>query len=173
MWFPLGIGMAKCRCQLAKSIRSRERARRGWERKLQQRNTTTKMGSRGSDTSPQREAVWHRLYSASYIHTGQHEKDKTVNFFLGWPIHLTNSYKKSWEHGNGTLLLFLTPDNISLCVRSLHRTPGVCSKYSPNLWGGRTESYVCKQTLKDWGSSQSCVLRRRTPFSRAAPLRAT
>ena len=71
-----------CRCQPAKSIRSRERARRGWEGKLQQKNSTTKMGSRGSDTSPQREAVWPRLYSASYIYTGECEKDKTVNFFL-------------------------------------------------------------------------------------------
>ena len=115
-----------CRCQPAKSIRSRERAWRGWERILQQRNTTTKMGLRGSDTSPQREVVWPRLYSASYIYTGEHEKDKIVNFFLGWPIHLTKSHKKSWEHGNGTLLLFLTPDN--WCVRSLSRTPGVWSK---------------------------------------------
>ena len=92
------------------------------------KNTTTKMGSRGSDTSPQREAVWPWLYSASYIYTGEREKDKTVNILLGWPIHLTKSHKKSWEHGNGTLLLFLTPDNISLWVRSLSRTPGVCSK---------------------------------------------
>ena len=53
---------------------------------------------------------------------------RQLTFFLGWPIHLTNSYKKSWEHGDGTLLLFLTPDNISLCMRSLPRTPGVCSK---------------------------------------------
>ena len=85
-------------------------------------------GSRGSDTSPWRDAVWPRLYSASYIYTGEREKDKTVSIFIGWPIHLTKSHKKSWEHGNGTLLLFLTPDNISLCVRSLSRTPGVCSK---------------------------------------------
>ena len=92
------------------------------------KNTTAKMGLRGSDTTPQREAVWPRLYSASYIYTGEQEKNKTVNIFLGWPIHLTKSHKKSWEHGNGTLLLFLTPDNISLCVRSLSRTPGVCSK---------------------------------------------
>ena len=98
------------------------------KRILQQKNTTTKMGSRGSDTSPRRDAVWPRLYSASYIYTGESEKDKTVSIFLGWPIHLTKSHKKSWEHGNGTLLLFLTPDNISLCVRSLSRTPGVCSK---------------------------------------------
>ena len=91
------------------------------------KNTTAKMGSRGSDTSPQREAVWPRLYSASYIYIGEREKDKTVNILLGWPIHLTKSHKKSWEHGNGTLLLFLTPDNISLCMRSLHRTPGVYS----------------------------------------------
>ena len=55
-------------------------------------------------------------------------KTRQLTFFLGWPIHLTKSHKKSWEHGNGTLLLFLTPDNISLCVRSLSRTPGVCSK---------------------------------------------
>ena len=55
-------------------------------------------------------------------------KTRQLTFFLGWPIHLTDSHKKSWEHGNGTLLLFLTPDNISLCVRSLHRTLGVCSK---------------------------------------------
>ena len=70
-----------CRCQLAKSIRSRERARRSWERKLQQ-ETTTKMGSRGSDTSPWRDAVWHQLYSASYIYTEERGKDKTVNIFL-------------------------------------------------------------------------------------------
>ena len=114
-----------CRCQPAKSIRSRERARRGWERKLKQ--TTAKMGSRGSDTSPRRDTVW-PLYSASYIYTGEHEKDKTVSIFLSWPIHLTKSHKKSWEHGNGILLLSLTPDNISLCMRSLSRTPGVCSK---------------------------------------------
>ena len=117
-----------CWCQPAKSIRSQEHAQRGWERKLQQRNSTAKMGSRGSDTSPRRDAVWPRLSSASYIYTGEREKDKTVSIFLGWPIHLTKSHKKSWEHGNGTLLLFLTPDNISLCVRSLSRTPGVCSK---------------------------------------------
>ena len=71
-----------CQCQPAKSIRSRERVRRGWERKLQQKNFTTKTGSRGSDTSPQREAVWHRLYLASYIYTGERENDKTVNIFL-------------------------------------------------------------------------------------------
>lgn len=55
-------------------------------------------------------------------------KTRQLTFFLGWPIHLTKSHKKSWEHGNGTLLLFLTPNNISLCMRSLPRTPGVCSK---------------------------------------------
>ena len=55
-------------------------------------------------------------------------KTRQLTFFLGWPVHLTKSHKKSWEHGNGTLLLFLTPDNISLWVRSLSRTPGVCSK---------------------------------------------
>ena len=120
--------MPSCRCQLAKSIRSRERARWGWERKLKQEKSTTKMGSRGSDTSPWRDAVWHQLYSASHIYTEECEKDKTVNIFFVWPTHFTNSHKKSWEHGNGTLLLFLTPDNISLCMRSLHRTPGACSK---------------------------------------------
>ena len=117
-----------CRCQPAKSIRSREHARRGWEKKLKQEKSTTKMGSRGSDTSPRRDAVWHQLYSASHIYTEEREKDKTVNIIFVWPTHLTKSHKKSWEHGNGTLLLFLTPDNISLCVRSLHRTPGACSK---------------------------------------------
>ena len=116
----------ECRCQPAKLIRSRECARRHWERKL--KLTTAKMGSRGSDTSPRRDAVWPWLYSASYIYTGECEKDKTVSIFLGWSIHLTKSHKQSWEHGNGTLLLFLTPDNISLCMRSLSRTPGVCSK---------------------------------------------
>ena len=126
-WLDCSMYYEDCQCQPAKSIRSRERAQRGWERKLQQ-ETTTKIGSRGSDTSPRRDAVWPRLYSASYIYTGECEKDKTVSNFLGWPIHLTKSHNKSWEHGNGTLLLFLTPDNISLCVRSLHRTPGVCSK---------------------------------------------
>ena len=55
-------------------------------------------------------------------------KTRQLTFFLGWPIHLTKSHKKSWEHGNGTLLLFLTPDNIFLCMRSLSRTPRVCSK---------------------------------------------
>ena len=40
------------------------------------------MGSRGSDMSPRRDAVWHQLYSASYIYTEEHEKDKTVNNFL-------------------------------------------------------------------------------------------
>ena len=119
---------APCRCQPAESIRSRERARRGWERKLKQVKSTTKMGSRGSDVSPRRDAVWPQLYSASHIYTEESEKDKTVNIFFVWPTHLTNSHKKPGEHGNGTLLLFLTPDNISLCVRSLHRTPGACSK---------------------------------------------
>ena len=129
-WFSLisnNLLMVWCRCQSAKSIRSQECAQHSWERKLQQKNSTTKMGSRESDTSPRRDTVWPRLYSASYIYTGEHEKDKTVNILLGWPIHLAKSHKKSWEHGNGTLLLFLTPDNISLCVRSLSRTPGVCS----------------------------------------------
>ena len=70
--------ITRCRCQPAKSIRSRERARHSWERKLQQKNSTTKMGSRGSDMSPPRDAVWPRLYSASYIYTGEREKDKTV-----------------------------------------------------------------------------------------------
>ena len=51
-------------------------------KKLQQRNSTTKMGSKGSDTSPQREAVWPWLYSASYIYPEKREKDKTVNIFL-------------------------------------------------------------------------------------------
>ena len=40
------------------------------------------MGSRGSDTSPRRDAVWHQLYSASYIYTEEREKDKTVNIFF-------------------------------------------------------------------------------------------
>ena len=71
-----------CWCQPAKSIRSQEHARRGWERKLQQRNSTAKMGSRGSDTSPRRDAVWHQLYSASHIYTEEREKDKTVNVFF-------------------------------------------------------------------------------------------
>ena len=82
-----------CRCQPANLIRSREHAWCGWERKLQQKNTTTKMGSRGSDTSPRRDAVWPRLYSASFIYTGEREKDKTVNIF--WLTY--TSYKKSQE----------------------------------------------------------------------------
>ena len=132
-WFSLisnNLLMVWCRYQPARSIRSRERAPCGWERKLQQKNSTTKMGSRGSDMSPRRDAVWPRLYSASYIYTGEREKDKTVSIFLSWPIHLTKTHKKFWEHGNGILLLFLTPDKqiISLCTRSLSRTPGVCSK---------------------------------------------
>ena len=121
------INNLRCRCQPAKLIRSQERARRSWEI-LQQKNTTTKMGLRGSDTSPRRDTVWPWLYSASYIYTGECEKDKTVSIFFGWPIYLTKSHKKSWEHGNGTLLLFFTPDNIFLCVKSLSKTPSVCSK---------------------------------------------
>ena len=67
--------------QVPRTCRSRERARHGWERKLQQKSSTTKMGSRGTDTSPRRDAVWPWLYSASYIYTGDREKDKTA-FFL-------------------------------------------------------------------------------------------
>ena len=126
--FDAGRDGGQCWCQPAKSIRSRVCAQQGWEKKLKQEKSTTKMGSRGSDTSPRMDSIWHQLYSASHIYTEEGEKDKTVNIFFVWPTHLTNSHKKSWEHGNGTLLLFLTPDNISLCVRSLHRTPGACSK---------------------------------------------
>ena len=88
---PIRVG---CRSQPAKLIRSRERTQCGWERILQQKNTTAKMGSRGSDMSPQREAVWPRLYSASYIFTGEQEKNKTVNIF-SWLTY--TSYKKPQE----------------------------------------------------------------------------
>ena len=89
----LWTGLPGCRCQPAKLIRSRERARRDWEKKLKQ-ETTTKMGSRGSDTSPRRDAVWHQLYSASYIYTENREKDKTVDIF-SWLTY--TSYKQSQE----------------------------------------------------------------------------
>ena len=52
------------------------------------------MGSRGSDTSPQREVVWHLLYLASYIYTGERENDKTVNIF-SWLTY--TSYKQLQE----------------------------------------------------------------------------
>ena len=123
------ICLLLCRCQPAKSIRSRERARWGWERKLKQEKSTTKMGLRGSDTSPRRDAVWHQLYSASHIYTEEREKDKTVNIFFLVDLYILQTVTRNLESmWNGTLLLFLTPDNISLCVRSLSRTPGVCSK---------------------------------------------
>ena len=127
---PQGRGSAiLCRCQPAKSIRSWERARRGWEKKLKQEKSTTKMGLRGSDTSPRRDAVWPQLYSASYIYTEEREKDKTVNIFFLVDLYILQTVTRNLESmWNGTLLLFLTPDNISLCVRSLHRTPGACSK---------------------------------------------
>ena len=65
----------------------------GLRKKLKQ-ETTTKMGSRGSDTSPRRDAVWHQLYSASYIYTEECEKDKTVDIF-SWLAY--TSYKQSQE----------------------------------------------------------------------------
>ena len=63
----------------------------GLRKKLKQ-ETTTKMGSRGSDMSPRRDAVWHQLYSASYIYTEKREKDKTVDIF-SWLAY--TSYKQS------------------------------------------------------------------------------
>ena len=120
--------MHHCRCQPAKSIRSQERAWRGWERKLQQGILQQRWGREvqtclhkgmQSDTN----FIQHLIFIQKSM-----RKTRQLTYFLGWPIHLTNSHKKSWEHGNDTLLLFLTPDNISLSVRSLHRTPGACSK---------------------------------------------
>ena len=68
------------------------------------------LGSRGSDMSPRRDAVWHQLYSTSHIYTEEREKDKTAFFLVD--LYILQSHKKSWEHANGTLLLFLTPDNM-------------------------------------------------------------
>ena len=64
----------------------------GLRKKLKQE--TTKIGSRGSDTSPRRDAVWHQLYSTSHIYTEKREKDKTVDIF-SWLAY--TSYKQSQE----------------------------------------------------------------------------
>ena len=63
-------------------------------RKKLKQETTTKMGSRGWDTSPRRDAVWHQLYSASHIYTEEREKDKTVDIF-SWLTY--TSYRQSQE----------------------------------------------------------------------------
>ena len=64
----------------------------GLRKKLKQE--TTKMGSRGSDTSPRRDAVWHQLYSTSHIYAEKRERDKTVDIF-SWLAY--TSYKQSQE----------------------------------------------------------------------------
>ena len=68
----------------------------GLRKKLKQ-ETTTKMGSRGSDTSPRRDAVWHQLYSASYIYTEKREKDKTVDIFFLVGLYILQTVTRNLE----------------------------------------------------------------------------
>ena len=159
----------RCRCQPAKSIRSWERARRGWERKLQQRNTTTKMGSRGSDTSPQREAVWPRLYSASYIYTGEREKDKTVNIFFV-DLYILQKVTRNLES------MGMAP-----CYYFLHQITFPCAwEVCPELQvsavnkrlisgvAGQRAMFAIKPSRTE-AAPRAVSFRQRTPFSRAAP----
>ena len=74
--------MHHCRCQPAKSIRSRECAWRGWERKLQQ--TTAKMGSRGSDRhfSMKGRSLTTTLFSILYLYRRAWERQDSWHIFL-------------------------------------------------------------------------------------------
>ena len=158
-----------CQCQPAKSIRSRERVRRGWERKLQQKNFTTKTGSRGSDTSPQREAVWHRLYLASYIYTGERENDKTVNIFLV-DLYILQTVTRNLES------MEMAP-----CYYFLHQITFPCAwEVCPELQvsavnnrlisgvAGQRAMFASKPSRTE-AAPRAVSFRQRTPFSRAAP----
>ena len=156
-----------CWCQPAKLIRSRERARRSWERKLQQRNSTTKMGSKGSDTSPQREVVWPWLYSASYIYTEKREKDKTVNIFLV-DLYILQKVTRNLES------MGMAP-----CYYFLHQITGaweVCPELQVSGVNNRLISGVAGQRAmfaskpsRTEAAPRAVSFRQRTPFSRAAP----
>ena len=158
-----------CGCQPAKLIRSRERAQRSWERKLQERNTTTKMGSRGSDTSPQREAIWPRLYSASYIYTGEREKDKTVNIFFV-DLYILETVTRNLES------MEMAP-----CYYFLHQITFPCAwEVCPELQvsavnkclisgvAGQRAMFASKHSRTE-AAPRAVSFRQRTPFSRAAP----
>ena len=67
----------------------------GLRKKLKQE--TTKMGSRGSDTSPRRDAVWHQLYSTSHIYTEKRERDKTVDLFFLVSLYILQTVTRNLE----------------------------------------------------------------------------
>ena len=157
-----------CRCQPAKSIRSRERARWGWEKKLKQ-ETTTKMGSRGSDTSPRRDAVWHQLYSASYIYTEKREKDKTVNFFLV-DLYILQTVTRNLESMGMAPCYYFLHQITFLCAWE------VCTELQVSAVNKRLISGVAGQRAmfaskpsRTEAAPRAVSFGQRTPFSRAAP----
>ena len=156
-----------CRCQSAKSIRSWERAWRGWERKLQQE--TTKMGSRGSDTSPQRDAVWHQLYSASHIYTEQREKDKTVNIFFV-DLYLLQTVTRNLQSMGMAPCYYFLHQITFLCaweVCTELQVPAVNNRLISGVAGQR--AMFASKPSRTEAAPRAVSFGQRTPFWRAAP----
>ena len=96
-------------------------------------------------------------------------KTRRLTFFLGWPIHLTNSHKKSWEHGMAPCYYFLHQITF-LCAWE------VCTELQVSAVNKRLISGVAGQRamFASKPSRTEAALRavsfgQRTPFSRAAP----
>ena len=158
-----------CRCQLTKSIRSRERARRGWVKKLKQEKSTTKMGSRGSDMSPRRDAVWHQLYLASYIYTEEREKDKTVDIFFV-DLYILQTVTRNLE-GMGMAPCYYFLHQITfLCaweVCTELQVPAVNKRLVSGVVGQR--AMFASKPSRTEAAPRAVSFGQRTPFSQAAP----
>ena len=141
----------------------------GLRKKLQQRNSTTKMGSRGSDTSAQREAVWRRLYSASYIYTGEREKDKTVNIFFV-DLYILQKVTRNLESMGMAPCYYFLHQITFPCVWEVCPELQVSAVNKCLISGveGQRAMFASKPSRTE-AAPRAVSFRQRTPFSQAAP----
>ena len=140
----------------------------GLRKELKQEKSTTKMGSRGSDTSPRRDAVWHQLYSASHIYTEEREKDKTVTIFFD--LHILQTVARNLESMGMAPCYYFLHQITFLCaweVCTELQVPAVNKRLISGAAGQR--AMFASKPSRTEAAPRAVSFGQRTPFSRAAP----
>ena len=127
------------------------------------------MGSRGSDTSPRRDAVWHQLYSASYIYTEEREKDKTVNIFFV-DLYILQTVTRNLESMGMALCHYFLHQITFPCAWEVCTELQVPAVYKRLISGvaGQRAMFASKPSRTE-AAPRAVSFRYRTLFSRAAP----
>ena len=142
----------------------------GLRKKLKQE--TTKMGSRGSDTSPQRDTVWHQLYSTSHIYTEKRERDKTVDLFFLVSLYILQTVTRNLESMGMAPCYYFLHQITFLCaweVCTEFQVPAVNKRLISGVAGQR--AMFASKPSRTEAAPRAVSFGQRTPFSRAAPRR--